>query len=81
MQVTNILRATGASFAKFRAVFKVDALRGHPSIQATELQANTLARYASIAQQAGLVPIVEVIVTATMSFVVLLCSMFLFEIL
>ena len=52
-------RAKGATFAKFRAVFRFDVARGHPSKCAVTIQATTLARYASIAQSAGLVPIVE----------------------
>lgn len=51
--------ALGATFAKFRAVIKLDATLGVPSQHAIQLNAVTLARYASIAQQAGLVPIVE----------------------
>ncbi len=50
---------TGATFAKFRAVLKLDEHLGHPSQRAIQLNATTLARYASLAQEAGLVPIVE----------------------
>jgi fructose-bisphosphate aldolase class I len=47
----------GAGFAKWRCVLKI---QGHtPSYQAMLENANVLARYASICQQNGLVPIVE----------------------
>lgn len=55
----NVISFAGATFAKFRAVLKVDTQRGHPSQNAIQLNAITLARYASLAQEAGLVPIVE----------------------
>lgn len=47
----------GARFAKWRAVLKID--EHEPSPMATQENAHTLARYASICQQNGLVPIVE----------------------
>lgn len=50
-------KAGGADFAKWRCVLKIS---GHtPSYQAMLENANVLARYASICQQAGIVPIVE----------------------
>ncbi len=50
-------RAEGASFAKWRAVLRMG--RNLPSTRAIEENARSLARYASICQQNGLVPIVE----------------------
>ncbi|EPZ31990.1 fructose-bisphosphate aldolase [Rozella allomycis CSF55] len=47
----------GARFAKWRCVLKIGA--NEPSILAIEENANVLARYASICQGNGLVPIVE----------------------
>jgi fructose-bisphosphate aldolase class I len=47
----------GARFAKWRAVFNVG--RGLPSVKAIAANAHALARYASICQAGGLVPIVE----------------------
>ncbi|XP_068830007.1 fructose-bisphosphate aldolase B isoform X3 [Capricornis sumatraensis] len=47
----------GADFGKWRAVLKID--NQCPSHLAIQENANTLARYASICQQNGLVPIVE----------------------
>jgi fructose-bisphosphate aldolase class I len=47
----------GAQFAKWRAVLKIGP--GMPSQLAINENATTLARYASICQQCGLVPIVE----------------------
>jgi len=50
----------GARFAKWRAVLNINDLHGAtPSQLAIEENARTLARYASICQQHGLVPIVE----------------------
>jgi fructose-bisphosphate aldolase class I len=50
-------RAQGARFAKWRAVYNVsDTL---PSRVAIEANADSLARYAAICQEAGVVPIVE----------------------
>lgn len=53
--------ARGIRFAKWRAVLNVGG--GRPSTMAIEENAHALARYAQIAQQAGLVPIVEPEVT------------------
>jgi fructose-bisphosphate aldolase class I len=47
----------GARFAKWRAVLTVGY--GKPSRGCIEANANTLARYAALCQEAGLVPIVE----------------------
>ncbi|XP_076453285.1 fructose-bisphosphate aldolase-like [Babylonia areolata] len=47
----------GAQFAKWRCVLKIT--KNTPSLQAMIENANVLARYASICQQNGLVPIVE----------------------
>lgn len=49
--------AAGARFCKWRAVIKIG--KGAPTQNAIYQNAYTLARYASISQQAGLVPIVE----------------------
>lgn len=50
----------GARFAKWRAVLNIkDSIGATPSQVAIIENANTLARYASICQQNGLVPIVE----------------------
>jgi fructose-bisphosphate aldolase, class I len=51
--------ALGARFAKWRCALKIDASKSLPSDAAVRENASTLARYARIAQQAGLVPIVE----------------------
>jgi fructose-bisphosphate aldolase class I len=52
--------AAGARFAKWRAVLHIkDTIGATPSALAIMENANTLARYASICQQNGLVPIVE----------------------
>ena len=52
--------AAGARFAKWRAVLHIkDSIGATPSPIAIIENANTLARYASICQQNGLVPIVE----------------------
>jgi len=50
--------AAGARFAKWRAPILCDEHK-YPTQAALEVQAESLARFASIAQQAGLVPIVE----------------------
>ncbi|RUS89664.1 hypothetical protein EGW08_002585 [Elysia chlorotica] len=50
-------KAMGIHFAKWRCVLKISKFT--PSYQAMIENANVLARYASICQQAGLVPIVE----------------------
>jgi len=47
----------GARFAKWRAVIAVG--EGMPSRAAIEANANALARYAALCQEAGLVPVVE----------------------
>ena len=49
----------GARFAKWRAVLRIDERRGFPSALAVAENANALARYATICQENGLVPIVE----------------------
>ncbi|MBB4286530.1 class I fructose-bisphosphate aldolase [Roseospira goensis] len=47
----------GARFAKWRAVYSIGD--GRPSAQCIHANAHALARYAALAQEAGLVPIVE----------------------
>jgi fructose-bisphosphate aldolase class I len=47
----------GARFAKWRAVFAIG--EGLPSLACINANANALARYAALCQEAGLVPIVE----------------------
>jgi fructose-bisphosphate aldolase class I len=47
----------GARFAKWRAVIRIDA--GLPTRACIESHAHALARYAALAQEAGLTPIVE----------------------
>ena len=49
----------GIRFAKWRAVIKIDEATGCPSEQAIQETAHSLARYGSICQHAGLVPIIE----------------------
>jgi fructose-bisphosphate aldolase class I len=49
----------GARFAKWRAVLKIDVANHCPSVTAITENAHNLARYASICQDNGLVPIVE----------------------
>jgi fructose-bisphosphate aldolase class I len=49
--------ALGARFAKWRAVIRIGD--GMPSRTCTEANAHALARYAALAQEAGLVPVVE----------------------
>jgi len=49
----------GARFAKWRAVIIIDEKTGAPSDLAIDEQTRGLARYASICQQGGLVPVVE----------------------
>jgi len=51
--------AGGARFAKWRAVLKINEKTGAPSPLAIQENAHTLARYAAICQENGLVPIVE----------------------
>jgi len=50
-------KAKGASFAKWRATYKISATT--PSYLAAQANAESLARYAAICQEAGIVPIVE----------------------
>jgi fructose-bisphosphate aldolase class I len=50
-------RALGARFAKWRGVYSIGD--GRPSSYAVWTNAHALARYAALAQEAGLVPIVE----------------------
>ncbi|EJU01754.1 aldolase [Dacryopinax primogenitus] len=52
-------REAGARFTKWRAPFLVNEAGTLPSPAAIEAQAGALARFASISQSAGLVPIVE----------------------
>ncbi|HEV7186987.1 MAG TPA: class I fructose-bisphosphate aldolase, partial [Blastococcus sp.] len=49
--------ALGARFAKWRAVIRIGASR--PTTTCLEANAQALARYAALAQEAGLVPVVE----------------------
>merc|ERR1712137_800076 len=49
----------GARFSKWRCVIKIDPSAGCPSELGIQRVAHTLARYASISQAGGLVPIVE----------------------
>jgi fructose-bisphosphate aldolase class I len=50
-------RGLGARFAKWRAVFAVTDT--HPSVACIQANAHALARYATLCQEQGLVPIVE----------------------
>ena len=50
-------RGLGARFAKWRATYSIGG--GRPSEYCVWVNANALARYAALAQEAGLVPIVE----------------------
>lgn len=53
-------RIAGARFSKFRVpIACTSAAEGLPTQASLEVQAETLAQYAAISQQAGLVPIVE----------------------
>ncbi|PPR01137.1 hypothetical protein CVT26_016038 [Gymnopilus dilepis] len=53
-------RAAGARFSKFRTPISCSSEKtGFPSPLSLEIQAETLAQFAAISQQAGLVPIVE----------------------
>ncbi|RMH19182.1 MAG: fructose-bisphosphate aldolase class I [Acidobacteria bacterium] len=52
-------RAIGCGFAKWRAVIAIDEARGLPSDYCLEVNAHALARYAALAIEGGLVPIVE----------------------
>ncbi|WP_299436587.1 class I fructose-bisphosphate aldolase [uncultured Rhodospira sp.] len=49
--------AMGARFAKWRAVYSIGG--GRPTDRCIQVNAHALARYAALAQEAGLVPIVE----------------------
>lgn len=49
----------GAKFTKWRCVFQIDTSKKLPSSTAIHANLNVMARYASIAQSNGLVPIVE----------------------
>jgi fructose-bisphosphate aldolase class I len=49
----------GARFAKWRAVVALASDDGRPSYGCLEANAQALARYASLCQEAGLVPVVE----------------------
>jgi fructose-bisphosphate aldolase class I len=49
----------GAKFAKWRAVIDIDVSASVPSDDGIAANAHALARYASLCQEAGLVPIVE----------------------
>lgn len=51
--------AMGARFAKWRAVVDIDAGKGVPTGAAISSNMHALARYASLCQEAGIVPIVE----------------------
>merc|ERR1719284_2036300 len=51
--------AKGARFAKWRNVLQLDPAKGLPSELAIQVTVFELARYASICQSKGLVPIVE----------------------
>jgi fructose-bisphosphate aldolase class I len=50
-------RELGGCFAKWRAVLRIDS--GHPTRGCLEANAQALARYAALCQEAGIVPIVE----------------------
>ncbi|MDB5092612.1 MAG: fructose-bisphosphate aldolase [Candidatus Eremiobacteraeota bacterium] len=50
-------RTMGATFAKWRAVFRITA--DTPSTRAIRANAHALARYAALCQESGIVPIVE----------------------
>jgi fructose-bisphosphate aldolase class I len=50
-------RSLGARFAKWRATYSIAAT--HPSDYCVWVNAHALARYAALAQEAGLVPVVE----------------------
>ena len=49
----------GARFAKWRAVITIDVEKGLPGRACIEANAHALARYAALAQEASIVPIVE----------------------
>ncbi len=52
-------KAMGASFAKWRAFPVIDKALGLPSDCCLEVNAHAMGRYAALAQEAGIVPIVE----------------------
>jgi fructose-bisphosphate aldolase class I len=52
-------KTMGARFAKWRAVITIDKSTNAPSRGCYEANAHTLARYAALCQEAGIVPIVE----------------------
>ena len=52
-------RGLGARFAKWRAVIDIEPSKGVPTDFAIEANAQALARYAALCQEAGLAPIVE----------------------
>ncbi|KAF8798800.1 aldolase [Phlegmacium glaucopus] len=53
-------RAAGARFSKWRVPIACSSKdRGYPSELSLDIQADTLAQFAAVSQQAGLVPIVE----------------------
>lgn len=55
-----VARTAGARFSKWRAPFACSTESGGlPTLLALESQAETLAQFAAVSQQAGLVPIVE----------------------
>ena len=49
----------GAKFTKWRGVIKIDEQRGLPTLEAIHLNVISLARYARMVQDAGMVPMVE----------------------
>ncbi len=49
----------GAKFAKWRCVFRIDSAKKSPSSTVIHANLGSMARYASIAQSNGIVPIVE----------------------
>ncbi len=49
----------GARFTKWRAVITIDVEKEHPSAACIAANAHALARYAALAQEANIVPIVE----------------------
>ena len=49
----------GARFTKWRSVIRIDKSRGLPTLECIHVNAVNLARYARMAQDAGLVPIIE----------------------
>lgn len=52
-------KSMGAGFAKWRAVVKIDTEKNLPSIESMRANAGVLALYALLAQEAGIVPMVE----------------------